>query len=167
MASFKRFTQLRISSFLNSGVFALLLVLLLLSGSGGSSSELKKCQLKLYDSSGREIRLNVEVAATESAREKGLMFRSSLPENSGMLFVFEKDKRLSFWMKNTYIPLDIAFINSKGVITDILQMRPLDTSVFYNSSTEVRYALEVNQWWFAKHGINPGSKTGFHGCIGK
>ena len=149
-----------------AGVFTVLLSFLILFSSGGISSELKKCQLKLHGSGG-EIRLNVEVAATERAREKGLMYRTSLPENSGMLFVFEKERRLSFWMKNTYIPLDIAFIDSGGVITDILQMQPLDTSVLYNSSTEVRYALEVNQWWFAKHGIIPGSKIGLHGCIGK
>ncbi len=111
--------------------------------------------------------LDVEIADTENARQKGLMYRMSLAENSGMLFIFEKDKRLSFWMKNTYIPLDIAFIDSSGVITDIMQMKPLDISVFYNSSTEVRYALEVNQWWFQKHGIKPGSKIGLHGCIGK
>lgn len=123
--------------------------------------------MKLYSSNGREIRLDVEIAASERDRQKGLMYRTSLPHNSGMLFVFEKEKRLSFWMKNTYIPLDIAFIDSHGVIKDIYQMRPLDTSVFYNSSTEVRYALEVNQWWFEKNGISAGSKTGLNGCIGK
>lgn len=147
--------------------FVVLLAVVLLFGSHESSGELKRCQVKLHDSSGRKVRLSVEVAATERDRQKGLMFRTSLPQNSGMLFVFEKDRRLSFWMKNTYIPLDIAFIDSHGIIKDIYQMRPLDTSVFYNSSAEVRYALEVNQWWFAKNGISVGSKAGLNGCIGK
>lgn len=147
--------------------YTLLLALIFFTGAHEGSGELKRCQMKLYSSNGREIRLDVEIAASERDRQKGLMYRTSLPHNSGMLFVFEKEKRLSFWMKNTYIPLDIAFIDSHGVIKDIYQMRPLDTSVFYNSSTEVRYALEVNQWWFEKNGISAGSKTGLNGCIGK
>ena len=145
----------------------LLVAVILFVDSHESECKIQKCLVKFTNSKGGQIKLNVEVAATEQARQKGLMYRMSLPENDGMLFIFEKDKRLSFWMKNTYIPLDIAFIDSRGVITDILQMQPLDTSVLYNSSTEVRYALEVNQWWFAKHGIIPGSKIGLHGCIGK
>lgn len=146
--------------------FMIAAVVLLLS-THESSGELRRCRIKLYDLTGREIRLNVEIAANDREREKGLMYRTSMPQDSGMLFVFEKDKRLSFWMKNTYIPLDIAFIDSHGIIKDIYQMRPLDTSVFYNSSSEVRYALEVNQWWFAKNGIRVGAKTGLNGCISK
>jgi uncharacterized membrane protein (UPF0127 family) len=159
--------QSRFHRFFHAGSILILLAAILLASSIESSCELKKCKAKLYASKGHEIMLDVEIADTENARQKGLMYRMSLAENSGMLFIFEKDKRLSFWMKNTYIPLDIAFIDSSGVITDIMQMKPLDISVFYNSSTEVRYALEVNQWWFQKHGIKPGSKIGLHGCIGK
>lgn len=144
-----------------------LIILVLLISTHDSSGELRKCRIKLYDTKGREVKLNVEIASNERDREKGLMFRMSMPEDSGMLFVFEKDQRLSFWMKNTYLPLDIAFIDSKGIIKDIYQMRPLDISVFYNSSSEVRYALEVNQWWFARNGISVGDRTGFNGCIGK
>lgn len=175
MVSFKhlkkyKFTEhqhTRYHSFFYSAVSVLFFAVLLILYSHEGSSELKKCRVKLSDGTGRELSIDVEIADTEKNRQKGLMYRMSLPDNSGMLFVFEKDRRLSFWMKNTYIPLDIAFIDSHGVITDILQMQPLDTSVFYNSSTEVRYALEVNQWWFQKHGIKPGSKIGLHGCIGK
>ncbi len=144
-----------------------LIILVLLISTHESSGELRKCRIKLYDAKGHEVKLNVEIASNERDREKGLMFRMSMPDDSGMLFVFEKDQRLSFWMKNTYLPLDIAFIDSKGIIRDIYQMTPLDISVFYNSSTEVRYALEVNQWWFARNGINVGDRTGFNGCIGK
>ena len=146
---------------------ALLLFMLFFSGIHEGSGELKRCVLKLYGNNGRVVKLRVEVAAHERDRQKGLMYRMSLDKNSGMLFVFSRDKRLSFWMKNTYIPLDVAFIDSSGVIKDIYQMKPLDTSVFYSSSSEVRYALEVNQWWFAQNGITVGDRIGLNGCIGQ
>jgi len=145
----------------------LLVAMMLFVDSHESECKLRTCLIKFTNSSGEHIKLKVEVAATEQMRQKGLMYRMSLPENEGMIFIFEKDKSLSFWMKNTYIPLDIAFIDSRGVITDILQMRPLDTSVFYNSSKEVRYAVETNQWWFAKNRITAGSKADISGCISK
>lgn len=157
----KSFNSLRVYS------SSILLALILILDSHESSGEMKRCRINLQNSSGQEVRLNIEIAATERDRQNGLMYRMSLPDDSGMLFVFERDKRLSFWMKNTYIPLDIAFIDSKDVIKDIYQMTPLDTSVFYTSTSEVRYALEVNQWWFSKHGITAGNKIGFNGCISK
>ncbi len=98
----------------------------------------------------------VIVAETPAERTKGLMFRSYLAPDSGMLFVFEKDEHLHFWMKNTYIPLAIAYIDSIGVITDILQMKPLDTLTPYRSSKPVRYALEVNSDWFYLNHIKVG-----------
>ncbi len=147
-------------------IFIFLPVILFI-GAHESSGELRRCVVKLHDTNGVEIKLNVEIAANKRDREKGLMFRTSLPQNSGMLFIFENEQRLSFWMKNTYIPLDIAFIDSQGIIKDIYQMTPLDTSVFYNSSTVVKYALEVNQKWFAGNRVTVGSKIGLNGCLGK
>ena len=127
----------------------------------------KNCTLKIKNSSGNFVALNVEIASTPKERERGLMFRTSLGENNGMLFIFEYDDYLSFWMKNTVIPLDIAFVDSHGIIRDIYQMIPLDTSIFYNSSIPVRYAIEVNQWWFKKNNIAKGAKVFLNGCIGK
>jgi hypothetical protein len=106
--------------------------------------------------------LTAEIADTPQASENGLMFRDSLPEDRGMLFVFDADapKRATFWMKNTKIPLSIAFIDSAGTILEIKSMRPMDESIVPSSSTEVAYALEVNQGWFDRHKISPGDKIG-------
>ena len=111
--------------------------------------------------------LTVEVADTRSEREKGLMFRYAMPVDSGMLFVFENEMNLSFWMKNTYIPLDIAYISSKGVINEIYRMEPLDYSIVYPSKKPAKYAIEVNAGWFKKNGVEPGMKLDFNGCLGK
>lgn len=99
----------------------------------------------------------VEIAQDNLTRTKGLMFRNDMPEDQGMLFIFEVPQILSFWMKNTYLPLDIAFIDPKGIITDIHQMAPLDTVPRYASSVPTLYALEVNQGFFAKKGIRVGN----------
>jgi len=96
--------------------------------------------------------VTAEIAVTQEDRNKGLMFRKKLPDGEGMLFVFERDEVLSFWMKNTYIPLSIAFIASDGRIVDIKDMYPHDTNSVY-SSRSVRYALEVPQGWFSRAGV--------------
>jgi uncharacterized membrane protein (UPF0127 family) len=84
------------------------------------------------------------------------MYRRSLAPDSGMLFVFQQPETLRFWMKNTYIPLSIAYIDSKAVITDILEMAPLDTTTPYLASRAALYALEMNPGWFETHTIKPG-----------
>src|ERR1700724_1076074 len=102
--------------------------------------------------------VTAEIADTPQASENGLMFRDSLPEDHGMLFIFEQPKKASFWMKNTKIPLSIAFIDSAGKILEIKSMNPLDETVVPSGSDQVAYALEVNQGWFARHAISSGSK---------
>ena len=83
------------------------------------------------------------------------MNRKNIPDGTGMLFVFEKDQMLNFWMKNTPHPLSIAYIDASGTISDILDMTPFsETSV--PSSRSVRYALEVPQGWFVSQGIKVG-----------
>lgn len=114
----------------------------------------------------RKVRIDtaivwVEIADREDLRQRGLMFRNELPEDEGMLFVFERPSIQSFWMRNTYIPLDIAFIDAKGKITDIHQMKPLDEEPRYESSVPVTFALEVNQGWFAKRGIKVGAQVSY------
>jgi uncharacterized protein len=104
------------------------------------------------------VPLKVEIADTPQASENGLMFRDSLPEGQGMLFIFEQPKKASFWMKNTKIPLSIAFIDSAGKILEIKSMNPLDETVVPSGSDQVAYALEVNQGWFARHAISNGAK---------
>ena len=97
--------------------------------------------------------LYVELAATPSARACGLSHRSHLPEDHGMLFVYPSPEPLAFWMKETEIPLSIAFIDDGGQILSIQKMVPMQTETIYRSPGPVRYALEVNQDWFADHGI--------------
>jgi uncharacterized membrane protein (UPF0127 family) len=103
------------------------------------------------------VRLSVEVASDDLSRRRGLMDRESLPENAGMLFLYPTPAKLGFWMKNTLIPLSIAFIDDTGTIIQIEHMRPKDESLT-RSMTLVKYALEVNQGWFARHGIAEGDR---------
>jgi len=100
----------------------------------------------------------VEIAKTPEERSEGLMFRKELKERHGMLFVFPGDQKLSFWMKNTSIPLSIAFISRDGTIKEILDMKPLSEKPVL-STYSVRYALEVNQGEFQKLGIHAGDRV--------
>ncbi|HEX7505101.1 MAG TPA: DUF192 domain-containing protein [Syntrophales bacterium] len=103
--------------------------------------------------------LRVEVASTPDKLERGLMFRQSLPEDEGMLFIFKEPQELNFWMRNTLIPLDIAFIGADGIILNIHQAKPLDESIQYRSAGAAKYVVETNQGWFSRHGIRPGDKV--------
>jgi uncharacterized membrane protein (UPF0127 family) len=111
---------------------------------------LKTVKLEL---AGRQF--TVEVADTQEARARGLMFRASLPEDAGMFFVFDRDERHSFWMENTEIPLSIAYISRTGEIREIFDMTPHSRRPV-PSSYSVRYALEVNRGTFEKLGLKPG-----------
>jgi hypothetical protein len=104
----------------------------------------------------KEIPLMVELAATPAARACGLSHRKHLPENQGMLFVHPRPQMLSYWMKDTSIPLSIAFIGNAGRILAIHKMMPMQIDKRYRPPQPVRYALEVNQGWFDKHGIQVG-----------
>jgi uncharacterized membrane protein (UPF0127 family) len=98
-----------------------------------------------------------EVAQTPEQRANGLMLRTTMAANEGMLFAFEESAQQCFWMKNTLLPLSIAFIADDGTIVNIADMkaRALDS---HCSAKPVRFALEMNQGWFAKRGIKPGFK---------
>ena len=97
----------------------------------------------------------VEVAATPAERQRGLMYRESLGENEGMLFVFEREQYLSFWMKDTGIPLSIAFLDKNGKVTDIIDMEPYSL-VPVRSSRQCKYAIEANRNFFAESGLSVG-----------
>jgi hypothetical protein len=100
--------------------------------------------------------LDVEVVRTPEERAIGLMFRETLAPDSGMLFIFDTTRHLGFWMKNTLIPLDIAFADDNGIIVDIQRMAPLDTTTGHVSSAPARYAVEANLGWFAGAGVRAG-----------
>ena len=99
--------------------------------------------------------VKAEIADTDEKRAKGLMFREKLPDGQGMIFIYDKDDVLSFWMRNTLIPLSIAFIAYDGRIIDIKDMYP-HNEITVTSSRSVRYALEVPQGWFFRAGIKEG-----------
>ena len=103
--------------------------------------------------------IQAEVAQTPEQRSIGLMFRSSMGTNEGMLFAFEEPGQQCFWMKNTLLPLSVAFVADDGSVVNIENMKPqaLDG---HCSDKPVRYVLEMNQGWFAKRGIKPGFKLG-------
>lgn len=103
--------------------------------------------------------LSVELAFTPETRSCGLSNRFALGENSGMLFLFPDIDKRTFWMKNTHIPLSIAFVDDAGSIVMIHQMEADQTQVTYHSFHAVRYALEVNRGWFARHGIKRGDRV--------
>lgn len=99
----------------------------------------------------------LEIADSPEERQRGLMNRKSLGENRGMLFVFPRDEKLSFWMKNTPIPLSIAYIAKDGTIKEIKEMEPHSLRPV-ESTYSVRYALEVNRSTFERLGIEPGDR---------
>jgi uncharacterized membrane protein (UPF0127 family) len=157
---------------------ALIFLALLLAGCGGAGANLDRhsqngtaegktgpgqpdLRTVVIDASGKKkVEVRVEVADDFYERARGLMYRTALGEDRGMLFVFQKEQPLSFWMKNTRIPLSIAYIDSKGRITDILDMKPLDDKPpNYVSSEPVQYALEVNQGFFDKRGVKVGDQA--------
>jgi uncharacterized membrane protein (UPF0127 family) len=145
------------------GFLLLLAFVLLLSGSGKGTSDGvtgKKTandrisgNTVLQSINGRPLR--VEVARTSSARKKGLMHRESLGKNEGMLFVFESDQILSFWMKDTSISLSVAFLEKNGKVTDIFDMEPY-SRVPVRSSIPCRYAIEANRDFFSEAGLEKG-----------
>ena len=101
--------------------------------------------------------IDTQLAMTPTERQIGLMNRPSMPNHEGMLFVFEQPTKQCFWMKNTLLPLTAAFIADDGTIVNLEDMKPR-TLESHCSTKEVRYVLEMNQGWFAKRGIKPGSK---------
>lgn len=105
--------------------------------------------------------VTLEVVTDEASISRGLMFREHLDANSGMLFVFPVEGRYSFWMKNTVIPLSIAFLNSSGVVVGLDEMAPLDTFTRHQPVYPFLYAIEMNAGWFSDHGIRQGDSIPF------
>ena len=103
------------------------------------------------------IPLKLEIPVTLTEFKLGLMFRETLDEDCGMLFVFEESSEKSFHMNHTHIPLDIAFINASGIVESIKELQPLNPVPVY-SDAEVLYALEVNRGWFAENNVNIGDQ---------
>lgn len=103
--------------------------------------------------------IRAEIADEEGERQIGLMHRPSMPANEGMVFVFERPEVQCFWMRNTLIPLSIAFLDDEGRIVNIEEMKPLSDDS-HCSKKPVRFVLEMNKGWFDKRGLKPGSVIG-------
>ena len=104
-----------------------------------------------------EVPLTVELAVTGNERYMGLSFRQSLRDDAGMLFVYKQEKLLSFTMRNTLLPLSIAFLSKDMVVNEIHQM-DVGPGQIFDARKPAQYALEVNQGWFARHDIKPGTR---------
>ena len=114
-------------------------------------------QLPIVELSVGMHRIEAEVAHTDQARRTGLMNRESMPEQRGMIFVFTQNARHCMWMRNTLIPLSVAFLNDEGRILNIENMEPL-TEDSHCAAGPARFALEMNQGWFEKRGIGDGAR---------
>lgn len=104
-------------------------------------------------------RIEAEVAASQADRSQGLMHRRAMPQNHGMIFVFPVSAVHCFWMKNTPLPLSIAFLDEKGTIVHIDEMAP-ETETSHCPSRPARFALEMNTGWFKARGLKPGAVIG-------
>ena len=138
--------------------FALLWALL----TGASAAPIFERGVVRVTQEGREAVLPVEIARTPEARAQGLMGRERLGANAGMLFVYEDDARRFFWMKNTLIPLSLAFIDKRGEVLEIIHLQPHRPGTripSYRSRNKVRRVLEVNQGWFLRNGFGLGARV--------
>lgn len=124
---------------------------------------LPRARVMLVDAFGGKHPVDVEVAWTRDQRTRGLMWRTALPEGKGMLFIFSKDSWLSFWMKNTLIPLDMIFIRSDMTIVGIVERAEPKTLSSRAPQTQSMYVLEVPAGWSEKLGLKPGLKVRLEG----
>lgn len=131
------------------------ILVLLFSIFSACAQKLPSKSLTIVTQDKRELKINAELAITQEEQARGFMERKNIPEGTGMLFIFERDQILSFWMKNTPTPLSIAYIDKSGKIRDIFDMTPYSLSSV-TSTVSVRYALEVPQGWFLKNNIQVG-----------
>ena len=146
-------TTLSISRFDRIRAAGLLAALALFTYGATADPALKTTQLRIGAHA-----LKVEVAASDPQREKGLMFRKTLGKNDGMLFIFDDPGYHSMWMKNTLIPLSVAFLDGDGRILNIEDMEP-HTLDAHTAAGPARYALETNKGWYAERRIKPGDKV--------
>ena len=103
--------------------------------------------------------IRAEVVSDPATRAQGLMHRKSLAQNAGMLFIFDERAPHCMWMKNTLVPLSVAFIDERGSIVNIADMEP-HSEASHCAAQPVKYALEMNRGWFAARGIKPGARLG-------
>jgi len=105
-----------------------------------------------------ESTLQLQLAISSAEHQQGLMFRKELPENHGMLFIFERPKQQGFWMKNTPLPLDIGYFDSAGKLLEVHKLFPYDETPVVSRSRQILIAIETNRGWYAKNDIDTGAQ---------
>lgn len=135
----------------------LLAALLLLTGCPAGTTDLVNDQTRFELRLGNVLFL-ARIAATPEQQSKGLMHLVTLPENEGMLFVFNQPDRRSFWMKNTHLPLDIGFFDSKGILREVFPLIPYEERPVRSTDSDILLALEMNRGWFENHALEPGAR---------
>ena len=103
-----------------------------------------------------DVTVQMQLAVEMPEMQRGLMERRELPEDGGMLFVYDAPRGLSFWMHNTPLPLDIGFFDPMGHLREVYAMHPFDETSVSSRGTRLQYALEMRQGWFAENGLKPG-----------
>lgn len=131
--------------------------LLVMSAAIAAADESPQMNLQRITLTAGIHQIDTQVAITQNQHAVGLMYRDEMPMSEGMLFVFEQPTMQCFWMRNTRLPLTAAFVADDGTIVNLENMKP-QTTDSHCSTKPVRYVLEMNQGWFAKKGVRPGSK---------
>jgi uncharacterized membrane protein (UPF0127 family) len=142
--------------FLITSVFFLLL-LPFFAGCENQTKKLSTQELTIIKADNSSINLIAEIAKTDEERAQGFMYRKEVKAGEGMLFVFDRDQIMNFWMKNTFVPLSIAYISSDGIILEIHDLTP-HREAPVSSSRSARYALEVPQGWFETENVQIGDR---------
>ena len=137
--------------------------LVFLAGCGGGSSAAKdSAALKSIDDrfaiqvGDRTVQMQIAAEATEM--QKGLMFRETMGADEGMLFIYEAPQQMSFWMRNTKLPLDIGYFDATGELKEIYPLYPFDERTVASRAKNLQFALEMNQGWYQQAGVKPGAK---------
>jgi uncharacterized protein len=109
------------------------------------------------EGAGKSERVIVELATASAQQQQGLMFRQVMPEDAGMLFLFGRETQGGFWMKDTYLPLDIAYLARDGTVLQVVHGKPLDRTIL-TPSQPYWHVIELNDGWFERHGMGVGSR---------
>ncbi len=138
-------------------VAAAALLLTACGGSDAAKSDIPKTVDDRFAIKVGERTVQMQIAALPAETEKGLMFRKTMGEDEGMLFVFATPEARGFWMRNTTLPLDIGYFDAGGELKEIYPMYPLDERTVPSRSRTIQFCLEMNQGWFGRSGVKPGA----------
>ena len=139
-------------------LYSLVLILFLCACTPGKTSRETVAAGAYFPISIGDAKAELQLALTQSEQAKGLMYRDALPESHGMLFLFKQSKRQSFWMRNTRIPLDLAYFDVRGTLLEVHPLYPYNENSVESYSQEVLIAVEMNQGWFSRQNIHPGAQ---------